>query len=305
MHFYKDVCFYSFYTVYMKRLQKSFLLAAFAVVFGFGAFTVNAYEHGDDHGAYREEVRAAVEAGDYSLLPEGADMTEEEFDEKVEAYEERQAFREEVEEAIANEDYDMFKALMEERHEEKQEEREEKRDEKEEERGDFCESDAMTMDTPRGEKMFDEEQKDDFCSDEREEEKEEQYDEREELTDEEKEERIQTHYDDLLAYYEEHDGLPSMLEMKKEKIYEAKESYKELKEDHKEMRQEMRKERKHFKMKHRMAIKPYLQRVKRPRLENVLQRIDVAVPMIQDERILDMVLGIQELIQEILADDEV
>lgn len=271
----------------MKTNSQKILTLSAIVAMSLASF-VSANTHGDydtDHEMkweYHENVMMAVEANDYLLLSEEAQekISPEEFGEKVAYHEDMEAHRSRIEWAISVGDYEAFKAEMEAYHEMKEENREEQKEEREEkfeekheqmklDREAFCESDDMEMETMRWTKEYSEEEKEAYCSDEREtehaeemeekmKEKEEKMNEREEMTDEEKEEKIMERYEELKAYYDEHGMLPEKDEMmkdkkgekrgeKKEDMKKMKDDYHEMNDDHKEEREEMKAEREEMK----------------------------------------------------------
>jgi protoporphyrinogen oxidase len=144
--------------------------------------------------------------------------------------------------------------------------------------------------------------------------------EREEHTEEEKAAYMQAHYDELKAYYEEHASLPEgdmkkehMGEMrhKKEGMKEMKEEYADasqeekeaMKQEYKEAKRAMKTDRKHFKEEHRGVVRSVVKSVSHDRLEKALSRIELVLASAEDEKIIDLLEGIKEVIEEVLDTD--
>ena len=257
--YYHHIVLYDFLLSYFIAMKKVLGLVTLVAVVTAGSFTFafpGQWAGGEGRGEHHEEVRAAIEANDYSLLPTEVQekISEEQFAEKVEHHADMEENKAAVEEAVANNDFAAFQAL----HEAKRAEMEAKRQERIDAGEDVKE--------PR--------------------------EGSEELTDEEKEAKMRERFDEMVAYYDENGELPEMEHKGKKGMDWGK-----------------RKSR--FGAAHKGIVKNVIANVNPDRLAAALDRIDDKIENIeandaldedQKDLILDLLAGIEEMIEEVLAE---
>ena len=309
------------------KTKKTALYAAFAVAFGLAVVASPA--HADHHEETHTEIRAAVEANDYSMLSDEAkeSIDEEDFAEKVEKYAMMQAHQDKIEASIVAQDYEAFAAEVIAHHDMMKEMRDEDdMDEDDMDEDDMDEDDMDEDDMDEDDMEGDDEDGHKMMK------KRMMY--MDTMSEEDMEQMIKNHYEELVAYYAEHGILPEYDKMKhmwhqgmKTKKWEMtdemraeyeskkaayasmtdeekmamKSEMKEKKWDMKHSKNDMKRERKHFKESHRWMVKNVVKMVDTDRLELALKRIDLTLESTSDEKIVDLLEGIKEVIMEVMA----
>jgi len=295
--------------------KKIVLCSAFAVALGLAVITIsptNASDHDHEHmdvemnmeykatmdDTMRMEVKAAVEANDYTLLSEEAmeKISEEEFTDMVEKQIKTQEYMQTIEDAVSNNDYDAFVAGVEAHHNDMEGDDEDGKmmmeamteEEKEtmmkehydmlvtyyDENGELPSMMEMMQHAHPG--MM-KKWKDMI-----------KWESKEEMTDE-----MKAMHAEKKAEYE------AMTD--EEKIAMQSEKKDEMKDKMKTEKWEMKKERKYFKESHRGIVKNVVQSVNHERLEKALARIEATLEVSTDETVIDLLEGIKEVIMETMS----
>ncbi len=124
--------------------------------------------------------------------------------------------------------------------------------------------------------------------------------EKEEVSEEEKMKMLEEKFEYLVEYHAEHGMLPQKEDMHKPMW--MKKEMGEMREERKDMMKEHRKDRKHFKQEHRGLVKKALWSASKERLMTLVQKIDMMLSQVDDEKTVDILWGIKEVVEEVLAE---